>query len=141
MSYCVNLKERGRKVEIFVEGKTLKQIANEAGIEEHIVRNRYRRNGIRDIAGLTKPKSRSKSVFRRVYNICSSGKRMMEAIYEKDVSIHKLSEATGIEESTIYKFLQDGRDISSMRLAKLCAYLGVSMDYIMGLSEGKNNEI
>ena len=135
MSGCyVKFKDKGRKAEIFVEGKTLKQIANDAGLEEYIVRNRYSRNGIRDIAGLTKPKSESRSIFSRVYNICSSGKRMMEVIYEKDISIHKLSEATGIEASCIYKFLQDGRDISSMRLAKLCAYLGVSMDYIMGLT-------
>lgn len=130
-----NFKEKGRKAEIFVEGKTLHQIAEESGIEEYIVRNRYKRNGIRDIAGLTKPKSKSRSVFKRTYNIYSSGQRLMEAIYEKDVSITTLSEATGIERSTIYKFLQDGRDISSMRLAKLCSYLGVSMDYIMGLKE------
>ena len=126
---------KGRKAEIFIEGKTLKQIAEEAGIEEHIVRNRYKRNGIRDIAELTRPKSKSRSVFRRTYNICSSGKRLMEVIYEKDISIRKLSEATGIEDTCFYKFLQDGRDISSMRLAKLCAYLGVSMDYVMGLTE------
>ena len=138
MSYYLNFKDKGRKAQIFIEGKTLKQIAEEAGIEEYIVRNRYHRNGIRDIAELTKPKSKSRSVFRRTYNICSSGKRMMEVIFEKDISIHKLSEVTGIEESTIYKFLQDGRDISSMRLAKLCAYLGVSMDYIMGLTEARN---
>ena len=130
-----DFKGKGRKAEILVEGKTLHQISQEYGIEEYMVRNRYRRNGIRDIAGLTKPKSKSRSVFKRVYNICSSGKRMMEVIYEKDISIRKLAEATGIEPSCIYKFLQDGRDISSMRLAKLCAYLGVSMDYIMGLSE------
>ena len=129
-----NLKDSGRKAEIFVEGKTLKQIAEESGIEEYIVRNRYRRNGIRDIAGLTKPKSESRSIFRRTYNTYSSGKRMMEVIYKKGISIHRLAEATGIEANTIYKFLQDGRDISSMRLAKLCAYLGVSMDYVMGLS-------
>ena len=135
MGYYVDYTGKGRKAEIFVEGKTLKQIADEAGLEEYIVRNRYCRNGIRDIAGLTKPKSKSRSVYRRIYNICSSGKRMMEVIYKRGVSIHKLSEVTGIEESTIYKFLQDGRDISSMRLAKLCAYLGVSMDYIMGLTE------
>lgn len=130
-----DFKGKGRKAEILVEGKTLHQISQEYGIEEYMVRNRYRRNGIRDIAGLTKPKSKSRSVFKRVYNICSSGKRMMEVIYEKDISIRQLSEHTGIEETTIYKFLQDGRDISSMRLAKLCAYLGVSMDYIMGLSK------
>lgn len=124
----------GRKATILIEGKTLKQIADEAGLEEHIVRNRYKRNGIRNIAELSKPKSYSRSVFRKVYNVSSSGSRLMEIIYEKDISIHKLAEATGIESSTIYKFLQDGRDISSMRLAKLCAYLGVSMDYIMGLS-------
>ena len=135
MSYYVDFKDKGRKAEIFVEGKTLKQIAEEAGLEEYIVRNRYHRNGIRDIAGLSKPKSKSRSVFRRTYNICSSGKRMMEVIYERGVSIRTLSEATGIEENTIYKFLQDGRDISSMRLAKLCAYLKVSMDYVMGLTE------
>ena len=131
----MDVKYKGRTAGIFVEGKTLRQIAEEAGIEEYIVRNRYHKNGIRDIAELSKPKSKSRSVFRRVYNICSSGKRMMDIIYEKDVPIHRLSEATGIEESTIYKFLQDGRDISSMRLAKLCTYLGVSMDYIMGLSD------
>lgn len=135
-NFYLDLKNKGRKATILVEGKTLRQIAQESGIEEYIVRNRYKRNGIRDIAGLTKPKSCSRSVFRRTYNICSSGKRMMEAIYENGISIHKLSEATGIEASCIYKFLQDGRDISSMRLAKLCAYLGVSMDYIMGLKEG-----
>ena len=128
----------GRKATILIDGKTLKQIAEDAGVEEYIIRNRYTKKGIRDIAELTKPKSKSRSVFRRTYNICSSGKRMMEAIYKHGVSIHILSEATGIEESTIYKFLQDGRDISSMRLAKLCAYLGVSMDYIMGLSEENN---
>ena len=138
MSYYLDYTGKGRKSEIFVEGKTLSQIAKEAGLEEYIVRNRYRRNGIRDIAGLTKPKSKSRSVFRRTYNICSSGKRMMEVIYEKDISIHKLAEATGIEASCIYKFLQDGRDISSMRLAKICAYVGVSMDYIMGLTEVNN---
>ena len=125
----------GRKATILIDGKTLKQIANDSGLEEYIVRNRYHRNGIRDMAGLTKPKSKSRSVFRRVYNICSSGSRMMEVIFKKNISIHKLAEDTGIEASTIYKFLQDGRDISSMRLAKLCAYLGVSMDYIMGLKE------
>lgn len=51
-----DLKDKGRKAEIFVEGKTLHEISQEYGIEEYIVRNRYRRNGIRDIAGLTKPK-------------------------------------------------------------------------------------
>ena len=131
----------GRKPVILVDGKTLKQIANDAGLEEYIVRNRYHRNGIRDLTGLSKPKSKSRSVFRRVYNICSSGSRMMEVIFEKNIPIHKLAEDTGIEASTIYKFLQDGRDISSMRLAKLCAYLGVSMDYIMGLKQERNHEI
>lgn len=130
-----DFKNKGRKAEIFVEGKTLHEISQEYGIEEYIVRNRYRRNGIRDIAGLTKPKSKSRSVFRRTYNIYSSGRRMMEAIYAKGVTIKELSQHTEIEESTIYKFLQDGRDISSMRLAKLCKYLGVSMDYVMGLKE------
>lgn len=133
-----DLKNSGRKAEIFVEGKTLHEISVEYGIEEYIVRNRYCRNGIRDIAGLTKPKSKSRSVFRRVYKIPSAGKRLQEVIFKKDISIHNLSKATGMEESTIYHFLSDGRDISSMRLAKLCAYLGVSMDYIMGLKQEDN---
>lgn len=128
-------RSKGRKAEILVEGKTLHQISQESGIEEYIVRNRYKRNGIRTIAGLTKPKSCSRSVHKRVYLIPSVGKRLQEAIFANGISIHNLAEATGMEESTIYKFLQDGRDISSMRLCRLCAYLGVSMDYIMGLKE------
>lgn len=97
-----DLKNSGRKAEIFVEGKTLHEISVEYGIEEYIVRNRYRRNGIRDIAGLTKPKSKSRSVFRRVYKIPSAGKRLQEVIFKKDISIHNLSKATGMEERALY---------------------------------------
>lgn len=130
-----DLKNRGRKAEIFVEGKTLHEIAVESGLEEYMIRNRYRRQGKRTIKELTAPKAYSRSVHKRVYKIPSAGQRLQEAIFKKDISIHNLSLATGMEESTIYHFLSDGRDISSMRLCKLCAYLGVSMDYIMGLKQ------
>lgn len=44
-----------------------------------------------------------------------------------------MSRVTGVSRTAIYNFLYDGMDISSMRLAKICGYLGLSMDYVMGL--------
>lgn len=132
----IKLKIKGKPNRIYVNGKTLNQIAEESGLKLDTVQHRYSR-GIHDYEGLTKPSHiniEHKKLERKSYCIMSAGERVMEKIWEKDIPLQQISNDTGISRSTIYSFLYDGRDISSMRLAKLCAYLGVSMDYVMGLS-------
>lgn len=59
----------------------------------------------------------------------------MERIWELDIPLQTISDKTGISRSTIYAFLYNGTDLNSMRLAKICSLLGLSMDYVMGLKE------
>lgn len=67
--------------------------------------------------------------------IPAAGKRMLDAINEKDLTYVALSKVTGITHGCIWNFIYNGRDMSSARLARLCRAVGVSMDYIMGLKE------
>lgn len=64
-----------------------------------------------------------------------AGKRLVQVLNEKDIDRRAICRATGISHSTLYCFLYDGTDISSARLAAICKYVGVSMDYIMGLKK------
>ena len=130
---------KGKPNRIFVNGKTLNQIAEESGIRLDTVQHRYSR-GVRDYEGLTKPSHISvehKRACKKAYCVMSAGERVMERIYELDIPLQTISDRTGVSRSTIYSFIYNGIDISSMRLAKICGVLGLSMDYVMGLKEGK----
>lgn len=133
-------KLKGKPNRIFVEGKTLNQIAEESGIRLETVQHRYSR-GIHDYEGLTKPShievEHRKLKERKVHCIMSAGERVMERIYELDIPLQTIVDRTGVSRSTLYCFLYNGTDISSMRLAKICNVLGLSMDYVMGLKESK----
>lgn len=72
---------------------------------------------------------------KQVYYIPDIGKRLLEVLYEKGITITDMSRGTGIARTTIYEFLYNGRDTTCMRLAKMCRYCGVSTDYILGLKE------
>lgn len=123
---------------IYVAGKTLNQIAENSGIELNTIRRRYCR-GVRDYEGLIKPSThtvniaKQKAKRKQPMYIIGSGERLMDIILEKDITLTELSRSTGISRSTIYSFVYDNIDISSARLAKLCAVVGVSTDYILGL--------
>ena len=130
---------KGKPNRIFVDGKTLNQIAQESGIRLDTVQHRYSR-GVRTYEGLTKPSHISvehKRVSKKAYCVMSAGERVMERIWELDMPLQTLSDSTGVSRSTLYAFLYNGTDLSSMRLAKVCGVLGLSMDYVMGLKEGK----
>ena len=130
---------KGKPNRIYVDGKTLNQIAQESGIRLDTVQHRYSR-GVRTYEGLTKPSHISvehKKVSKKAYCIMSAGERVMERIWELDMPLQTLSDRTGVSRSTLYAFLYNGTDLSSMRLAKVCVVLGLSMDYVMGLKEGK----
>ena len=120
---------KGHTNRIFVDGKTLNQIAEESGIRLDTVQHRYSR-GVRDYEGLTKP-SHISVEYKRVQNrkihcILSAGERVMERIWELDMPLQTLSDRTGVSRSTLYSFLYNGTDLSSMRLAKVCGVLGCS---------------
>ena len=128
---------KGKPNRIFVDGKTLNQIAQESGIRLDTVQHRYSR-GVRNYEGLTKPSHISvehKKVSKKAYCIMSAGERVMERIWELDMPLQTLSDRTGVSRSTLYAFLYNGTDLSSMRLAKVCGVLGLSMDYVMGLKQ------
>ena len=130
---------KGKPNRIFVDGKTLNQIAQESGMRLDTVQHRYSR-GVRTYEGLTKPSHISvehKKVSKKAYCIMRAGERVMERIWELDMPLQTLSDRTGVSRSTLYAFLYNGTDLSSMRLAKVCGVLGLSMDYVMGLKEGK----
>ena len=130
---------KGKPNRIFVNGKTLNQIAKESGIRLDTVQHRYSR-GVRTYEGLTKPSHISvehNRVSKKAYCIMSAGERVMERIWELDIPLQTISDRTGVSRSTLYSFLYNGTDLSSMRLAKICGVLGLSMDYVMGLKEGK----
>ena len=131
---------KGHPNMIYVDGKTLNQISKESGIRLDTVQHRYSR-GVRTYEGLTKPSHISvehKKVSKKAYCIMSAGERVMERIWELDIPLQTISDKTGISRSTIYAFLYNGTDISSMRLAKICSLLGLSMDYVMGLKQEDN---
>lgn len=63
---------KGKPNRIFVDGKTLNQIAKESGIRLDTVQHRYSR-GIRDYEGLTKPshiRVEHEKAQRKIYNEC-----------------------------------------------------------------------
>ena len=137
MGYYPLQELKGKPNRIFVDGKTLNQIAQESGIRLDTVQHRYSR-GVRTYEGLTKPSHISvehKKVSKKAYCIMSAGERVMERIWELDMPLQTLSDRTGVSRSTLYAFLYNGTDLSSMRLAKVCGVLGLSMDYVMGLKQ------
>lgn len=73
-----------------------------------------------------------------IFTTPDSGRRLLDVINAKDISLTEMSNSTGLSRSTIYNFLYYGTDISSVRLMKMCAYCGVSMDYILGLTDRKD---
>lgn len=72
---------------------------------------------------------------KRIFYIPGSGKRMRDYALSHGLSFREMSRKTGVSMGTIRDFLYDGKDISSARLAKMCAFCGISMDYVMGLKE------
>lgn len=131
---------KGHPNRIYVDGKTLNQISKESGIRLDTIQHRYSR-GVRTYEGLTKPSHISvehKKVSKKSYCIMSAGERVMERIWELDMPLQTLSDRTGVSRSTLYAFLYNGTDLSSMRLAKVCGVLGLSMDYVMGLKMEDN---
>ena len=58
----------------------------------------------------------------------------------RKLTLPQLAEATGISKSTLDRYEKDDcTDMSPFNLAKLAEYYGLSLDYLMGLTENKNH--
>lgn len=72
---------------------------------------------------------------KEIIYIPDAGRRMLDAINEKNMSYKALTKVSGVSRSCIWNFIYNGGNITSARLARLCRAVGVSMDYVMGLKE------
>lgn len=65
----------------------------------------------------------------------SFGVRLMKAQSRRDMRTNALARATGTTPTTISALRLDKRGVSTELLTKLCRVLGVSADYLLGLSD------
>ena len=61
--------------------------------------------------------------------------RLGEVMKERHVTQYALSKATGIPQATISRYLGCKREIGICNLALISQTLGVSSDYLLGLSD------
>lgn len=54
----------------------------------------------------------------------------------KEITQAELGKIIGTTQQQIYKYEKGEQEMTISRLAKLCAYYGVSADYILGLPRG-----
>lgn len=61
-------------------------------------------------------------------------------VVDKHLTLEQLAEQTGLSKSALGKYESDDyKDISPFAIATLAKFYGVSIDYLMGLSENKNH--
>lgn len=116
----------------YVDGKTLKQIEAETGISYKTLAYRYVR-GDRTMESITRPVMHNHNDENRLDMCTDKGRRFLQAVMQKNMTLKRVYELSGVDKGTIYAFMYENTDISSMRLAKICGVVGVSMDYVMGL--------
>jgi len=83
------------------------------------------------------PKGKRPGVYQphKVYYMINAGERLREAMFAKGMTVTALAKKSGVSYATLYLFMYNGTDISSARLSKACFALGVSSDYILGLTD------
>ena len=66
--------------------------------------------------------------------------RLKDLRVERKLTLEQLAEATGLSRAALWKYeTDDYKDISPFAIATLAGFYGVSADYLMGLTETKNN--
>ena len=66
---------------------------------------------------------------------CEFSCRLKDAIEKNGLTQKQFAEIMGVSEVTISRYVTENRYPSIDRLAKICRHLGVSADYLLGLSE------
>lgn len=73
----------------------------------------------------------------RTKGIPNAGKRFWNKALEKGITISDLMVNSGLSKNCISMFIYADSNISSSSLAKLCKYVGISTDYVLGLKENE----
>lgn len=113
-------------------GKTLMELSEETGIKYDTLQNRWY-HGDRTYERLTRPVKYNHFDVNHLDCCTDKGKRLLKAIADSGMSINQVCKICGVSNSTVTKFAHDDSRITAILLAKLCATVGVSMDYVMGL--------
>ena len=121
-----------RKITRTIDGKPLKVIAKESGISYGTIAYRYD-HGARTYADITAPIRYNHNDDNRLDMCTDKGRRFLQAVMKRNMTLAQVVKASSVDKTVIYKFMYLDSDISSLRLAKICGAVGVSMDYVMGL--------
>ena len=65
--------------------------------------------------------------------------RVRQLIYASDKSFMTVSKETGIPYSTLTHWIYKGGSPNARNIADLCTYFNVSADWLLGLSDERNN--
>lgn len=65
--------------------------------------------------------------------------RVRQLIYSSDKSFMTVSKETGIPYSTLTHWIYIGGTPNARNIADLCTYFNVSADWLLGLSDERNN--
>lgn len=117
------------RTRVFVDGKSLRDISEMTGVRYDTIKRRYY-NGETTMDAIT---AKRKPRRMRYDEMLDRGKKIYTAMQEKNMTLGMLSQRSGIERTSISRFMYGEAELTSMRLAKVCATLGISMDYVMGL--------
>lgn len=75
-----------------------------------------------------------------MYTKLTIQEKLKDERVNRKMTLPQLAEATGISKSTLDRYEKDDcMDMSPFNLAKLAEYYGLSLDYLMGLTENKNH--
>ena len=121
------------RTRVFVDGKSLRDISEMTGVRYDTIKRRYY-NGETTMDAIT---AKRKPRRMRYDEMLDRGKKIYTAMQEKNMTLGMLSKRSGVERTSISRYMYGETELASMRLAKVCATLGISMDYVMGL---KSNE-
>lgn len=116
-------------------GMSLMEISEKTGMPESTIRRRWQR-GARTYEELTENYApHHKEVI--VEWMPATGRRFVEALNKRNMTFRQVCKGTGVSRTSIYNFCYYDADISSKRFAKICEFVGVSTDYVLGIRKGR----
>ena len=67
--------------------------------------------------------------------------RLLQLSEQKSISVRKLAQCCGINETTLYMATERRSELSAKNIRKICRAMHVSADWILGLADSMNGGI
>lgn len=115
----------------YVDGKSLRQVAEESGVSYDTLLGRWKR-GLRTYEELTNTEGCKNAEF-MMECATAKGRRLLKSIERSGMNMTEVSKRSGVARSVIWNFCHNDSDMSSDRLFSVCDTVKCSMDYVMGL--------